>query len=194
MFFPEKIQAVKKNGVEIFLYPFELGGFSPAQIKKELDSPSMGDRRAVEFFVSRNLACWLAKQNGADLNWSELVLRNYSQLDGLPLFLSLSHTNSLCALAAAQTPVGVDVEARERRVPQGATDKFINDQDSFVFSNLLEQWCAKEAAFKACVSQGAKALKEIVIKQDKFHYHGLTGNFEVFEFNEYVVAVATAQK
>lgn len=73
--------------------------------------------------------------------------------DGAPFIIgsekhiSISHTAGVAVLAAADFPVGVDIERTDRQKQlQRIKSRFMTDIDS---GSLLQAWTLKEATFKA---------------------------------------------
>lgn len=117
---------------------------------------------------------------------------------------SLSHTkNYACALVGLRDKfhsVGIDVENRNRELPDGALRYFINSADAS-HHQPIDLWGIKEASFKACWTAMArlnrprpKLLKEIIVKNDQFFFQDLCGSIGPIDHPSLRLWVATIPK
>lgn len=114
--------------------------------------------RKTSFLLARN-ALWIClKEAGKNVAISELILKDYSGIKGVPEFiLSLSHTKScgaaLVAPSAEFRSVGIDVEDSGRVVKKSIIERVGHPEDDRTLRNI-ELWSLKEAAFKALMNTG----------------------------------------
>lgn len=127
-------------------------------------------------------AAW--KGLGGEGAAAEIV--HHDHFDGRPQHkISLSHTRTLAAVAAAEgvRGLGLDIEFADRRMRAGATRHFLNaEDDAGLEQQALQAWVAKEAAFKALdphcrewLPKGGLLLSKIWLRQGRF---GLLGQAE----------------
>lgn len=192
MFNPTAIQTIHHNGALIQHLKIESGAPVPEEATEHM--PTFGKRRALEWYLSRQLLSLHAEGQGETIPWNKIELHNFTRISGVKGFVSLSHTRDLVVLASAPFAVGIDVEDKSRKVPEAAADKFVNSSDEFGHQDLLKQWCAKEACFKALSGKAPKSLKEVVIKGDKFHYDNtMIGTYSFLNLNDHILALAKVE-
>lgn len=129
----------------------------------------------------------------------QLEIVQHHHLKNFPnLLVSLAHTRGMAAACVAPKSesilaIGIDCESLERRFNENILEKFSTDEDSF--QNILELWCAKEAAFKAASffwqHEKTFILKDIVIQKNQFFVKGiLAGEFTLEQKDRYLFAIA----
>jgi phosphopantetheinyl transferase (holo-ACP synthase) len=157
------------------------------------------DRRQ-SFLLSRNALGLCLTEAGRDLPIRDLMLKNYSQIQGIPEYVvSLSHTKNCGAAMLAPKgqyrSVGIDLEHSERVVKESIIERVRHPHDLKRLRNI-ELWSLKEAAFKALMNSGnlSKAVEfSSIIIEEKFWSHppsGLKGVWELNFTSDYVTALA----
>ncbi len=70
------------------------------------------------------------------------------------IYFSISHTETVVAVAIAELPVGADIEKTTRTVKEGLFDRITTEEEKRAFSSsptsedVLRLWTAKESVFK----------------------------------------------
>jgi len=137
---------------------------------------------------------------GYHLKPHEFVFKNENLLEGFQhLSFSLSHSKNWAAAFVGSTQlarlVGVDIELKNRKVPDNVKHRLTNKSDQI--KNPLELWVIKEAAFKSLprLAQEGIWLNNLVVKESSFELEGspFKGSFELQEHTDVLVAKAYCQ-
>lgn len=111
----------------------------------------------------------------------------------------MSHSRTTAAVAVADCPVGIDIEANRQVQFQKVADRFLSSDEQSAAANielgLLMAWTAKEAVFKADQGRHAQFLTDIDLDIADFR-HGSSGeakfDIEFFAVEpDTILAVAT---
>ena len=125
-------------------------------------------------------------------------------------FLSISHTKNVAAVAIANTPVGIDVEAYQNKIVPIST-RFINPKERILIKppNQIEQytqiWTAKEAIYKVFNTPGIHFADQIYIHpftwgaskgEGQLIEKGIQHDFYLhfFDFKNYCVTLANPKQ
>ncbi|HXH30601.1 MAG TPA: 4'-phosphopantetheinyl transferase superfamily protein [Bacteriovoracaceae bacterium] len=155
--------------------------------------------RKQGFLLSREALRIALESQGHTPTISDLnVLQHRSLARFTDLTLSLSHTPLVGAAVIADKgthpAVGIDVEARSRRVKDTIIERISHPRDE-KFTGL-ELWCLKEATFKALMNTGRferpVEFSSLEIRKDDWLHSpsGTTGRWELRPSTEYVVGLA----
>ncbi len=156
-------------------------------------------------FLSRYALTRLIEQKfQRNIPYQELELINFQNIELIPQqIFSLAHTETSVVVTSASKEsfngIGVDIEHQHRPIKPESAHYFINEQDQHT-GDLLTQWCIKEACFKALSNSGSpiKLLKEVVIKEDQFHYINDApspfNQIKIIKQNEHILVFAYCRK
>lgn len=130
------------------------------------------------FTNSREALANLLKQESLEVNdlKVDLELINYQNLKKFPDYvLSLSHTLGAGAAVLSKkseiVSLGIDIEWSDRHLKDEAARFYRHPEDSSHYSDKLELWTMKEAAFKALSPlgyPGVLVLSKIIIQDGVF--------------------------
>lgn len=104
------------------------------------------------------------------------------------IYFSISHTESVVAVAIAELPVGADIEKTNRTIKEGLFDRIATEEEKTAFSSsptredVLRLWTAKESVFKR---EGGK-----IFRPQKTN--SLAGNVKTTVLREYGLIVSVA--
>lgn len=157
------------------------------------------DRKA-SFLLARNALRICLKEAGKNVAISELILKDYSGIKGVPEFiLSLSHTKScgaaLLAPAVEFRSVGIDVEDSGRVVKKSIIERVGHPGDDTTLRNI-ELWSLKEASFKALMNTGLfpkpVEFSSLSVSKKTWSHSpsGLSGKWELEHVDSFVIARA----
>jgi phosphopantetheinyl transferase len=130
------------------------------------------------FTNSREALASLLKLESIDISdlKQDLELINYQNLKKFPDYiLSLSHTKGAGAAVLSKraeiASLGIDIEWSDRHLKEEAARFYRHSEDSAHYTDKLELWTMKEAAFKALSPlgfPGVLVLSKIIIQDGHF--------------------------
>lgn len=132
-------------------------------IEKASSHPLLGEaswhpQRKLAHSASKRALFELLQKQIPELELHDIKEQSYFRLQHHPYLISRSHTKTMAAAAVipesdrseAVLSLGVDLEELSREIKPDIEKFYIHQDD--LFQNPLENWCAKEAAFKAVSS------------------------------------------
>lgn len=150
---------------------------STEELSKELDSPSilqniLNEAKTEKRHKERITAHIVLKHLFGEIKEIKHDANNAPYIENSNLHISISHTNSLVAVAISNNPIGIDIEDRERKQLQ-LSHKFTTKQEKEWIDNCktIEEkqliaeviWSAKEAIYKLANIKGLLFESEIEI-------------------------------
>lgn len=150
---------------------------SSEELSKELDSPSIIQKIFNEVQTEKRrkeriTAHIILKELLGEEKEIKHDANNAPYIEDSNLHISISHTNSMVAVAISNNPIGIDIEDRERKQLQ-LSHKFTTKQEKEWIDNcktikdkqLISEviWSAKEAIYKLANIKGLLFESEIEI-------------------------------
>ena len=129
-----------------------------AMRQAEIDAVENPGVKRQKYWSWRLLDAALRRAFGKDSDGMGVYRSQYGGLSADGVFISLSHTDSACAVALSSEAVGVDIERTDRRGVAKLADRYLTGGELGVWKRerpedgeraFLRIWCAKEAAFKS---------------------------------------------
>lgn len=127
-------------------------------VRSEDETKREAESRTASALISRALG------SGASLEHDDDGVPFVTDPDGVrfDINISISHTDTMCALAVSDSPVGIDIEAPRTQLERVA-GRFLTpaerERGQFTLDDLLRIWTAKESTFKCA------GIPELVISE-----------------------------
>ncbi len=129
-----------------------------AMRQAEIDAVENPDLKWQKYWSWRLLDAALRRVFGKDADCMGVYRESYGGLALPGAYISLSHTDTACAVAISDERVGVDIERADRRSVAKLADRYLTGGELDLWEKerqedgeqeFLRLWCAKEAAFKS---------------------------------------------
>lgn len=160
--FEALFSALPKAWVCVSPYPFSFDGKNesifPTARRREIEQSRSARVREQKYYVWKLLEKALADGFGMKIKNADLRRDEAGKWKSDKVFVSLSHTAGVCAVAVSNVPVGVDVEAfASRRFNARLAAHILTENEKMRYAALDENekdlfcacaWTGKESAFK----------------------------------------------
>ncbi|MBE7059701.1 MAG: 4'-phosphopantetheinyl transferase superfamily protein [Ruminococcaceae bacterium] len=105
-------------------------------------------------------------------------------IEGAELYISISHSQSMAAVALSEKPVGIDIQVLSEENKK-ITERFFSDDEKEIIKNADNKkeaftavWTVKEANFKLCGDYRKRCEHMLRLKTDKYVLSAVGENAE----------------
>lgn len=125
--------------------------------QKEIDFATCDEVKQEKYFIWKLLCYALKESFDIDEENANLVKQSHGGWSAGDIFVSLSHSDHMLAVAVSASPVGIDVERVRRLHSKSIAERIMTEKELLSFyaseteereMRLFEIWTAKEAIFK----------------------------------------------
>ena len=129
----------------------------PKERNDEVEKISNLSVKREKYYAWLLLEHALSKTLGLTIEEAELFKDKNGKWRSKKCEFSISHGDTAVTVAISHAPVGIDIEPKDKTIPEGFAKRFLTEDEYYLFSSaadneknefLLTRWCMKEAIFK----------------------------------------------